>query len=113
MEMSIRESGAPVKKETEKEKILSKYSPNVQHICGHCRQILIFAWREVRRSFEVASTPAKRGCVSTSDFYDILKAYGVILGDDYTSILTKAFQLGRNNAVIRFDDFLKVCFLTR
>ena len=114
MEMSIRNSTpSTTVKETEKEKFLSKFNRNVVHICGQCRQILIFSWREVRQSFNQNAIAGKPGRISNADFFSILRKFNVSVAGEVEVELTKAFRLDRSGTVIRFDEFLKVCFLTR
>jgi Ca2+-binding EF-hand superfamily protein len=98
---------------SEKEEILKKYDSTVLHTCAFCRQILIFDWREARLGFKNMQISSQPGCVTRSDFLQVLAKYRVEIPANALSALLKAFQKGRNANIIEFDSFLKVCYLMR
>ena len=107
------EKGANDLTHSEKEALLAQYNPRVLDLCAKCYGLFAPIWRPLRNNFKKDQIGSQRGSVLTPHFLTILETNGIMLSKSELATIVRVFRgLGMQD-VVKYDEFLRVCMLSK
>lgn len=98
---------------SERDLLVGQYDKDVYEMCAKCYTILRPSWKDVRNDFKRNQIQSFRGHIVNYNFANVLKKYGVVLSVWEQPKLAHAFRVKGMHGVVNFDDFQRVCVLTK
>jgi hypothetical protein len=98
----------------DKELLLGQYPKPLLDLCHKCYNILSLNWRTLRNQFKKQQLLTQKGVILTTNFVSILEANGINLSKKEFGYIIKHFRgASTSQDIVRFDDFLRICMLTK
>ena len=70
-------------------------------------------WRAVRSALDKEQIFGCKGCVLSTHFVSIIQSFGVPLSKDEVKMLVRTFRRDRDESVVQYDDFLRLCYASK
>lgn len=98
----------------EKELLLSQYPEAVIELCNKIYKLMARNWREIRSKLKKQQINSERGNILATNFITILEQHGINLTKKELGVIVKAFRVNSTaQDMVKFDDFMRVCLITK
>lgn len=99
--------------DNEKKLLLVQNKPEVQQVCARTYRTIAPLWRQIRAEFKANSIKNLKGCILTQNFISALDNNGLSINKNDLKCIITHFRGNGNSDVVKYDEFLRMCLLTK